>query len=52
MAKPDWGDHYVGVAHLEKLGSRENILKAKTEIVLGMRPVPLILNGTTTTCHL
>ncbi len=36
----------MGVAHLEKLGSRENILKAKTEIVLGMRPgSPLILNG-------
>ena len=47
VAKPDIGViTNVGVAHLEKLGSRENILKAKTEIVLGMRPgSPLILNG-------
>ena len=47
VAKPDIGViTNVGVAHLERLGSRENILKAKTEIVLGMRPgSPLLLNG-------
>lgn len=36
----------IGVSHIEKLGSRENILKAKLEIVEGMRgDAPLILNA-------
>ncbi len=36
----------IGVSHLEKLGTRENILRAKLEVSIGMsdRPV-LILNG-------
>lgn len=36
----------VGVAHIENLGSRENILAAKLEILDGMKKgSPLILNG-------
>lgn len=36
----------IGVAHIEYLGSREGILKAKMEITEGMTPgSPLILNG-------
>ena len=36
---------YIGVSHLENLGSRENILKAKLEICEGLEPgSPLVLN--------
>ena len=36
----------IGVSHIENLGSRENILRAKLEILDGMLPdAPLILNG-------
>ena len=36
----------IGVSHIENLGSRENILKAKLEILEGMKEgSPLILNG-------
>lgn len=36
----------IGVSHLENLGSREGILKAKLEILDGLeRGAPLILNG-------
>lgn len=36
----------IGVSHIENLGSREGILKAKMEILEGMGPdAPLILNG-------
>ncbi len=36
----------IGVSHIENLGSREGILKAKTEILSGMHyGCPLILNG-------
>ncbi|MBQ7547996.1 MAG: UDP-N-acetylmuramoyl-tripeptide--D-alanyl-D-alanine ligase [Clostridia bacterium] len=36
----------IGVSHIENLGSQENILKAKLEILDGMAPdAPLILNG-------
>lgn len=36
----------IGVSHLESLGSRENILKAKLEICAGMSEgAPLALNG-------
>lgn len=36
----------IGVSHIENLGSRENILKAKLEIIEGMtKGSPLILNG-------
>ena len=36
----------IGVAHIEYLGSREGILKAKMEITKGLAPgSPLILNG-------
>ena len=37
----------IGTAHIEKLGSRENIAKAKLEIVSGMDPVTgvLIINA-------
>ena len=36
----------IGVSHIENLGSREGILKAKMEILDGMAPgAPLILNG-------
>ncbi len=36
----------IGVSHIEKLGSREGILKAKLEILHGMKAdAPVILNG-------
>lgn len=36
----------IGVCHIEMLGSREGILKAKMEILEGMSPdAPLIING-------
>lgn len=36
----------IGVSHIEKLGSREGILKAKLEILQGMENgAPVILNG-------
>ena len=36
----------IGVSHIENLGSREGILKAKLEILEGMKPgSPVILNG-------
>ncbi len=36
----------VGTAHIETLGSRENILRAKCEILDGMAPgSPLVING-------
>lgn len=36
----------IGVSHIENLGSRENILTAKMEIIDGMRVgAPLLLNG-------
>ena len=36
----------IGVSHMESLGSRENILKAKLEILDGLREgCPIILNG-------
>lgn len=35
----------IGVSHIENLGSRENILKAKLEIADGLRPgAPLLVN--------
>ncbi len=45
-AKPDLAViTNIGVAHIEYLGSREGILKAKMEIIEGMKPgSPLILN--------
>ena len=46
-AKPDMAViTNIGEAHIEFLGSREGILKAKMEIIQGMKPgSPLILNG-------
>lgn len=46
VAKPNVGViTNIGVSHIEVLGSRENILKAKLEIVNGMSSdAPLILN--------
>lgn len=36
----------IGVSHIENLGSREGILRAKMEITDGMEPgAPLVLNG-------
>jgi len=36
----------IGLSHIEKLGSRQNILRAKLEIIEGMRPGSvIILNG-------
>jgi len=36
----------IGVSHIERLGSREGILKAKLEILEGMAPdAPIVLNG-------
>ena len=36
----------IGVSHIEHLGSRENILKAKLEILDGLKPgAPLVVNG-------
>lgn len=47
IARPDAGIiTNIGVSHIENLGSQENILKAKLEIIDGMRPgSPLLLNG-------
>ena len=47
VSKPDIGIiTNIGVSHIENLGSRENILKAKLEILNGMKKgSPLILNG-------
>lgn len=47
LVKPDLGViTNIGVSHMEKLGSRENILKAKLEILDGMKPdAKLILNA-------
>ncbi len=46
VAQPDIGIlTNIGVSHIETLGSRENILKAKLEILEGMAPdAPLLLN--------
>lgn len=46
-AKPNVGViTNIGVSHMEKLGSRENILKAKMEIIKGMEEgSPLVLCG-------
>ncbi len=46
-ARPDIGViTNIGVSHIEKLGSQENILRAKLEILDGMHDTaPLILNG-------
>ncbi len=45
-ARPDGGIiTCIGVSHLENLGSRENILKAKLELCEGLAPSsPLVLN--------
>lgn len=45
--KPDVGVlTNIGVSHIENLGSREGILRAKLEILDGMEPnAPLVLNG-------
>ena len=45
-ARPDVGIiTCIGVSHLENLGSRENILKAKLELCEGLAPAsPLVLN--------
>ena len=41
----------IGVSHLENLGTRENILKAKLEICTGLPDgAPLALNAATTCC--
>lgn len=47
IAKPDYGIiTMVGTSHIEYLGSRENILKAKLEITDGMKEKGvLLLNG-------
>lgn len=47
IARPDIGLIInIGTAHIEHLGSREGILKAKMEILEGMEPTAcLILNG-------
>lgn len=47
VSRPDVGIiTNVGVSHIENLGSRENILKAKLEILEGMKKgSPLIING-------
>lgn len=47
VARPDVGIiTNIGVSHIENLGSQENILKAKLELIDGMRPgSPLLLNG-------
>ncbi|MBQ7792818.1 MAG: UDP-N-acetylmuramoyl-tripeptide--D-alanyl-D-alanine ligase [Clostridia bacterium] len=47
IAKPDYGIiTMVGTSHIEYLGSRENILKAKMEITDGMKETGvLLLNG-------
>lgn len=47
VSRPDAGIiTNVGVSHIENLGSRENILSAKLEILEGMKKgSPLIING-------
>lgn len=47
LAKPDFAViTNIGVSHLEKLGTRENILRAKLEILDGMKPEGrLVLNA-------
>ncbi len=47
VAQPDLGIiTKIGVSHIEHLGSREGILKAKLEILDGLKPgAPLIVNG-------
>ncbi len=47
VSRPDVGIiTNVGVSHIENLGSRENILKAKLEILEGMQKnSPLVVNG-------
>lgn len=47
VTKPDIGViTNIGVSHIENLGSREGILKAKLEILEGMKKdAPLVLNG-------
>lgn len=47
VAKPNVGIiTKIGVSHIEHLGSRENILKAKLEILDGLKKdAPLIVNG-------
>lgn len=47
VSRPDVGIiTNVGVSHIENLGSRENILKAKLEILNGMQKgSPLVVNG-------
>ena len=46
IAKPDIAViTNIGTAHIGNLGSRENILKAKIEIINGMNNGTLILNG-------
>lgn len=47
MAAPNVGViTNIGVSHIENLGSRENILAAKSEIMAGMESgAPLIVNG-------
>lgn len=47
VARPDVGIiTNIGVCHIENLGSQENILKAKLELIDGMTPgAPLLLNG-------
>ncbi|HZK39091.1 MAG TPA: UDP-N-acetylmuramoyl-tripeptide--D-alanyl-D-alanine ligase [Clostridia bacterium] len=47
VCKPDIGViTNIGVSHIENLGSQENILKAKMEIMDGMRDdAPLLLNA-------
>lgn len=46
-ARPDVGViTNIGVSHIAYLGSRDGILKAKTELLLGMpKGAPLLLNG-------
>lgn len=46
LAKPDMGViTNIGTAHIEMLGSREGIRKAKLEIVPHLRKGPLFING-------
>lgn len=47
VAQPDIGIiTKIGVSHIEYLGSREGILKAKLEILDGLKPkAPLVVNG-------
>ncbi|MCX7773269.1 MAG: UDP-N-acetylmuramoyl-tripeptide--D-alanyl-D-alanine ligase, partial [Clostridia bacterium] len=47
IVKPDYAViTNIGISHIERLGSRQNILKAKLEILEGLRPEgTVILNG-------